>query len=152
MHHTKPRQGHDRMSCLVAIPLIFFSCKPVRLVQDFDDTTERRLLQVQDKCSRFFVRMERQAGTVDASVAKYVDFYEDVRTDIDVLLARSRAITGSGTTMEQLDLLRREIDQLEDLHRKGFKSWEEVKPLHDGIEGTLVAMQKYQFTLKNRVK
>lgn len=151
-HNTNPK-GHGGSLCLmIAIPLILTSCRPLRFTQDFDDTTERRLLQIQERCARFFIRMERQAGTNDGSAAKYVDFYEDVRTDIEVLRARCRATEKSAITQEQLDLLRKEVDQLEILHRSGFHDFEELKPLKDGMETTLVSMQKYQLNLKNRVK
>ena len=87
--------------------------------------------------------MEKVAGTPDGNVARYSDFYEDVRTEVDVLKARNRAIPKSGTTQEQLELLRHAIDQLESLHGSGFHDYNEVVPLKSGLEGTLVAMQKY---------
>ena len=153
MHHTKPPKGHGHASCLVLIiPILLVSCRPLRFTQDYDDTSERKIVQLQEKVSRFFVRMEKMAGTPEGSVVKYADFYEDVRTEIDVLRARNRAIPMSGTTEEQLELLRQEIDQLETLHGTGFHAYEELVPLKNGLEGTLVAMQKYQFTLKNRMK
>ena len=151
-HNTHPKRQGYHLCLLIAIPFLFHSCRPLRFSQDYDDVTERRLLQIQEKCSRFFVRLERQAGSPEGSSAKYLDFYEDVRTDIDVLQARNRAIEQSGVTRDQLDILRKEIDQLEQLHMAGFHDFEEVKPLREGLEGTLVSMQKYQFTLKNRIK
>lgn len=153
MHHNKHPRMRACTACLViAIPLFLVSCRPLRFTQDFDDTTERRLLQIQEKCSRFFIRMERQAGTPDASIVKYADFYEDVRVDIDLLRARNLALERTEVTQEQLDLLRQEIDQLEELHSYGFQDKKELKPLREGLEGTLVALQKYQLTLKNRIK
>ena len=109
-------------------------------------------MQIQEKCSRLFVRLEKQAGSPEGSAVKYVDFYEDVRTDIDVLRMRSRAMEKSEIARQQLDILRRELDQLDSLHRIGFHDFDEVRPLRDGVEGTLVSMQKYQFILKNRIK
>ena len=153
MHHTTPRTGHGHASCLIiAIPLLLGSCSPLRFTQDYDDTSERKIAQLQEKFSRFFVRMERSAGTPEGNLVKYQDFYEDVRTEIDVLQARNRAIPKSGTTEEQLELLHKEVDQLEMLHRNGFRGYEELLPLKNGLQGTLIAMQKYQFTLKSRVK
>jgi len=153
MHHTNPPKGHGYTSCLIiVIPLLLMSCSPLRFTQEFDETSERKIVSIQEKVSRFFVRMERMAGTPEGNYVKYNDFYEDVRTEIDVLQARNRAIPMSGTTQEQLDLLRQEVDQLEALHRSGFHGTDEIAPLKSGLEGTLVAMQKYQFTLKNRMK
>jgi hypothetical protein len=151
MHHTKHPNGLGYLACL-ALTMLLISCRPLRLAQDFDEISERRIVSLQEKFSRFFVRMEKYAGNPEASIVKYMDFYEDVRTDIDVLQARNRAIPMSSTTEEQLDLLLQEVDQLEVLHSKGFKAYEEVVPLRSGLEGTLISMQKYQFTLKNRVK
>ena len=153
MHHTKLRKGHGHASCLIfTIPILLVSCRPLRLAQDYDDTSERKIVQLQEKFSRFFVRMEKLAGTPEGGIAKYADFYEDVRTDIDVLQARNRAIPMSATTEGQLEVLHQEVEQLETLHKSGFHGYDEVVPLKSGLEGTLISMQKYQFTLKNRVK
>jgi hypothetical protein len=126
------------------------SCKPVRLVQASDDVTERRLVSMQEKFCRFFIRMERQWDRPEGNLSRYADFYEDLRTDVDVLRTRSRAMVKTDIVQQQLDLLGSQIDELETIHKAGFHSATEIGVLKSAMEETMVSMFKFQFTQKNR--
>jgi hypothetical protein len=157
MPHTKKRRLPGRPSRRFVFFSIFLSvmvcsCRPFRLVQSADDVTERRLISLQEKFSRFFIRLERQVGKPESSLVKYTDFYEDIRTDLAVLQIRNRALDKSEIVRDQLDLLDKEVGELESLHGGGFQDVREVWVLRETIEETMVAMFKWQFTLKNRWK
>jgi hypothetical protein len=136
------------------IPLLFFlsSCSSVRLIQEYDETTDRKVTQLQEKFARFFVRMQKQMGQADGRFDHYEGFYEDVHTELNVLEVRNRAIPKSELTEEQLGLLEDQVLRLEKLHQLGFTDYRELVPVKSAMESSFAALIKFQIALKNRIK
>ncbi len=102
--------------------------------------------------ARFFVKMERQIGLPESKYEKYIDFYDDVKTDLSVLEVRSRAIPKSEIVQQQLKLVQSQISNLEKLHKLGFNSYEELTPIRNALDNSFAAMIQLQMSLKSRIK
>ena len=140
---------------LFILPFLFLllpACTNVRLIQEYDETTDHKITLLQERFARFFIRMEKQVGQPESAYAKYEGFYEDVKTEINVLEVRNRAIPKSQITQEQLGLLEKEVSQLEKLHQLGFTSYEELVPVKNAVESSFAAILQYQLALKHRIK
>jgi hypothetical protein len=135
-----------------ALTLWFVSCTSVRLIQDYDEITDNRITALQEKTSRFFVKMERHFMEPQAVYEKNMEFYEEVKVDLNVLEVRNRAMPKSDLTVQQLQSVQKQFDSLEKLHKLGIKSYEELVPARQAIESSFSAMMQLQMSLKNRVK
>ncbi|MGL6269072.1 MAG: hypothetical protein ACRC2O_14160 [Chitinophagaceae bacterium] len=136
----------------IVLFLSLYSCSSVRLIQEYDEITDHKLTSVQEKIARFFVKMERQIGMPESKYEKYIDFYDDVKTDLSVLEVRSRAIPKSEIVQQQLKLVQSQISNLEKLHKLGFNSYEELNPIRNALDNSFAAMIQLQMSLKNRIK
>jgi len=126
------------------------SCVGVRLIQEYDSVSDNKLTSLQEKTTKFFVKAERQFGLPESVYNKHIDFYDDVKSDINVLLVRSRAIQKTRITQDQLVLLLEQIKGLEQLHKLGFKTPEELTVIQSAIDNSFTAILQFQLALKQR--
>ena len=103
---------------LIFLSFLFFSCSGIRLIQEYDSISDNKINSLQEKTSRFFVKAERQIDQSQFTYDSYINFYDDVKTDINVLLVRSRAIQKTDIIQKQLNSLLIQINTLEELHKK----------------------------------
>ena len=150
MHHAT-NHPWDRF-ILFCLLIFSISCSQVRLIQEYDEVTDRQITSMQEKFARFFVKMRKQAGMPEGNYVKYESFYDDVRTQLNVLEVRNRAIPRTDITNDIISSLAKEVDLLENLHRMGFTTYDEVIPVKYAMESSFAAMLKFQLALKSRIK
>ena len=139
-----------RIFFILLLSLNLNSCVGVRLIQEYDSVSDNKINALQEKTSKFFVKADRQFGLPEFSYQKQVDFYDDIQTDINVLLVRSRAIQKTRISQEQLSALLIQFKSLEELHKKGFKTREELYIIQSALENSFTAILQLQLSLKNR--
>lgn len=148
-----PQVFHRQLTLLFFLSsLLLQQCSTVRLIQEYDEVTDRKITSLQEKTSKFFVQMERHIGKPEAAYENFIPFYDDVKTDINVLQVRTKAIPKSDITQQQLTSLLSQMGNLEKLHRLGFNSFEELVPAKNAIEQSFAAILQLQMALKNRIK
>ena len=139
-----------RTLSFLILSLLFSSCVGVRLIQEYDAVSNNKINVIQERTSKFFVKAERQFALPEFSYQKQVDFYDDIKTDINVLLVRSRAIQKTRISQEQLKALLIQYTFLEELHKQGFKSREELLLIQTALDNSFTAILQFQMSLKNR--
>jgi hypothetical protein len=145
--------GKRNLFFIATVLFIFLhSCTSVRLIQEYDEITDQKLTALQEKMARFFVKMERQIGFPESNYEKYIDFYDDVKTELSVLEVRSRAIPKSDIVQQQLKSVQSQVTNLEKLHKLGFNSYEELIPIRNALENSFAAIIQLQMSLKSRIK
>ena len=132
--------------------LCLYGCSSVRLIQEYDEITDQKLTSLQEKMARFFVKMERQVGLPESNYEKYIDFYDDVKTELSVLEVRSRAIPKSEIVQQQLKSVQSQVSNLEKLQKLGFNSYEELTPIRNALDNSFAAIIQLQMSLKSRIK
>lgn len=137
---------------MFAMAFLLQQCTSVRLIQEYDQITDEKVTALQEKVARFFVGMERNIGKPEAAYENYVNFYDEVKTDLNVLQVRSKAIPKSEITQQQIESVQSQMSNLEKLHKLGFNSYEELVPAKNAIEQSFAAIIQLQMALKNRVK
>jgi hypothetical protein len=145
--------GKRKLFSIATVLFIFlYSCSSVRLIQEYDEITDQKLTALQEKLARFFVKMERQIGFPESNHEKYIDFYDDVKTELSVLEVRSRAIPKSDIVQQQLKSVQSQVSYLEKLHKLGFNSYEELIPIRNALDNSFTAIIQLQMSLKSRIK
>jgi hypothetical protein len=131
--------------------LVFFiSCSEIRLIQEYDPVADNKINSLQEKTSRFFIKMERSVTLPENKYEKYIDFYDDLKSDIHVLEVRTKAIDKSAIVQQQLAALLNQVKGMEELHKKGFKTKEEILLIQSAIDDSYTAILKLQYALKNK--
>lgn len=145
--------GNRNLFSVAGILFIFlYSCSSVRLIQEYDEITDQKLTALQEKMARFFVKMDRQIGFPESKYENYIDFYDDVKTELSVLEVRSRAIPKSDIVQQQLKSVQSQVTNLEKLHKLGFNSYEELIPIRNALDNSFAAIIQLQMSLKSRIK
>ncbi len=127
-----------------------FSCAEVKLIQEYDTVSNNKINMIYEKSTKFFVKLKRNIGLPESKYEKYIDFYDDVKSDIHILETRTKAIEKSQIVQKQSNALDIQIQSLEQLHKKGFTSKEEIELIQSAFDQTIASMLKLQVALKNK--
>jgi hypothetical protein len=127
-----------------------FSCAEVKLIQEYDTVSNNKINMIYEKSTKFFVKLKRNLGLPESKYEKYIDFYDDVKSDIHILETRTKAIEKSQIVQKQINALDIQIQSLEQLHKKGFTSKEEIELIQSAFDQTIASMLKLQVALKNK--
>ncbi len=127
-----------------------FSCAEVKLIQEYDTLSNNKINVIYEKSTKFFVKLKRNIGLPESKYEKYIDFYDDVKSDIHILETRTKAIEKSQIVQKQINALDIQIQSLEQLHKKGFTSKEEIELIQSAFDQTIASMLKLQVALKNK--
>lgn len=127
-----------------------FSCAEVKLIQEYDTVSNNKINVIYEKSTKFFVKLKRNIGLPESKYEKYIDFYDDVKSDIHILETRTKAIEKSQIVQKQINALDIQIQSMEQLHKKGFTSKEEIELIQSAFDQTIASMLKLQVALKNK--
>lgn len=128
--------------------LLVTSCSSIRLISDYDEITDKAVTALQEKVSRFFVKVDSQIGTDSAKYDNYKAFYQDVKVDLNTLKIRADAIDKNTIVQNQIAELTNMTDKLEQLHKIGFATVDQLKPLRQPFNSAFTAIIKLQLGLK----
>lgn len=130
--------------------IFFFSCSEIRLIQEYDVVSENKINSLQEKTSRFFIKINRTFGLPENKYEKFIDFYDDLKSDIHILEIRTRSIEKTNITQQQITSLLTQVNSLESLHKIGFKNREEIQLVESAFDNTFTAILQLQHALKNK--
>lgn len=128
------------------------SCAPVRLIGNYDQTTDQTVTALQQKVSMAFVKLQSEAGTQQANYQNYKQFYEAAKVDLNTLKIRASAIDDNKIVQQQIQELTTMVDNLERLHKIGLTNYELVKPLKQPFDSAFSGIIKLQLALKRGEK
>lgn len=134
------------------LSILISSCTSVRLISEYDEITDKAVTALQEKVSRFFVKIESEVGTDQAEYENYKQFYQDTKVDLKTLKVRADAIDKNNIVQDQIAELTKMIDNLERLHKAGFASVELIEPLEQPFNSAFTAIIKLQLGLKRGEK
>lgn len=141
------------MSLIIPVIVIFVitGCS-IKLISDYDEATDKAVTQLQRKVDGFLVDIQRKAGAPGAEYVKNVQFYDEARVDVDAIRVRAQAIPKNDITVEQIKLVQDSLDKLEQLHKLGFFSPEEIAPLRSAFDISFTAILKLELAKKRGEK
>jgi hypothetical protein len=105
------------LAVLLVLSLVLSAC-PVRLVSDYDPVLDRTATKLQTQIDTFLVKMQAAAGTPAGEYGRNQAFYEDMVGALRALHSRAEVMPENGITMQQIELLQANLDNLRRLHEQ----------------------------------
>jgi hypothetical protein len=125
---------------LLCIAVTTLACAP-RLISDYDEVTDRSATELQKKVEGFIHQMVARAGTPNGTYTANTAFYDEARTDVSALRVRANAFDKNSLTVEQINLIQNNLDNLERLHQLGGQ-----RGLRKEVADPALALLNSQFT------
>ena len=123
-------------------------CSSIRLISDYDETTDNLTTEIQQKISQVFVKIERNIGTSKAEYSNFIDQYDDIRVLVNTIEVRANSIDKNKIVQDQVKEIISMLDNLEKLHMLKFNGLKELTSLKDGFNRAFSAIIKLQTGLK----
>ncbi len=111
---------HLAVRTFVLCLLLASSGCTVKLIANYDESTDRAVTTLQRKLATFFVDVESKLGTPDEAHENYIDTYKELRVDISAIKLRVSALPKNKITEDQIEALENNMTLLETLHQTGF--------------------------------
>ena len=103
---------------------------------------------LQERVERLFVKIESNIGEPAGSYEKLKPMYEEIRVGIGALDVRVSAKTKNEKTIEQIELLRKNIDALEEIHKEGIQHKDVVSTLRKQFKTAFVTILTLELAKK----
>lgn len=136
------------LSFFLVCTLTILSGCSVKLISSYDETTDKAVTALQKKVEIFFVTVESQEGLPECEYKNHKKFYEEVKVDISAIEVRARAIPDNEITIEQVELLKGSLTNLELLHKISCLSKDQIEPLRIAFNSSFTAILKLEFAKK----
>ncbi|MDR6527208.1 hypothetical protein J2787_002600 [Chryseobacterium rhizosphaerae] len=144
---------NKRISILMSFLLVILtSCTSIKLISDYDELTDKKIVALQEKVTGFVVKIRDEIGTDKAKYVNYKPFYQEVKVDLETLKIRTNAIDNNKIVQDQVATLAQYIDNLEKVHKLGFNDVSEVDLINSQCNTIFTALTKLQLGLKRGEK
>ncbi|WP_333596928.1 hypothetical protein [Chryseobacterium flavum] len=144
---------NKRVSVLMSFLLVILtSCTSIKLISDYDEVTDRKIVTLQEKVTGFVVKIRDEIGTDQAKYVNYKSFYQDVKVDLETLKIRTNAIDNNKIVQDQVSELSNYIDNLEKVHKLGFTHVSEIDLINSQCNTIFTSLTKLQLALKRGEK
>jgi hypothetical protein len=141
-----------KVACLLALaPLVLSLACTLRLIGEYDEVIDRCLTEFQQKTEAFLSRLELAQGTPQAAFDKNTDFYTEAAAAINTMRVRANAQPKKEILVEQLDLLKKSLEDLKNLHQLAGPNGLTQGPIEDtrsAMETHIESILKLELALK----
>ena len=149
MPHGMPTfTPYNFVTGLFLVLLLGLSACTVKLVSSYDEATDRAVTQLQRQVETFLVDLGAKQGSQKCAYDNHKAFYREVKVDVSALRVRAAAIAQNELTVEQLRLLDDSLNKLEQLHKIGCPSTEQLNALRTAFNSSFTAILKLELAKK----
>lgn len=152
MKKANTQFSHSFLYFITTVLIFAVTGCSVKFVADYDEVTDKSVTELQREVEGFLVDIQRKVGTDRAAYSNHSEFYDEVRVDLSAISVRAAAREKNEITIEQLDLIQKNLDNLEKLHELGFSSAEEIEPLRKAFNASFTAILKFELAKKRGEK
>lgn len=142
--YMKSLFGLSLLLCLVGL----HSCSTVRLINDYDEITDKTINSLQEDVSRLLVSIETHLGTDQAKYEHYAKNYEDMKVKLKILETRVAILDKNRIISGQVAELKTILSNVEKLHRIGFTNIDQLKLLDSQMTTLFSSLIRFQVALK----
>lgn len=132
------------------LTLVMSGCT-VKFISDYDEVTDKSATALHKKVETFLIKMEHTAGTSAGEYVNNKDFYDETQVALRAMRIRAKAIPKNQLTVEHIDLLEKNVDELRNLHeRRGRRGLPKtlVDPIRTAIGAQFTAIIKLELAKK----
>jgi hypothetical protein len=137
----------DTIRAWILLLLLSMSGCTIRLISDYDENTDKEIVDVDRKIESLFLSLEKSAGTNEGEYSRFENAYKDIRVGLNVLKARAVSREKNDIQVQQIDLLLGSLKNMEDLH-KGNLTKEQLPPLKTAFIVSIQAILKLEIAKK----
>lgn len=98
-----------RLSFVGAALLMLAACTSVRLISDYDEVTDQKLMSIQQKTDDFIVALSKVTQSADGAFARHAAFYDDIDRDLRQLEFRVQSIPNNTKTQALVADIRKAV-------------------------------------------
>lgn len=133
--------------CWIAVYLLMFvglaGCT-VKLISDYDETTDRAVSALQRKTESHLVTLENVENLPDCVYDKHKQFYDEAKIDVSAITVRAAAIPKNDITTKETQLLLSSLENLEKLHKISCLSKDQIALLRSHFNTSYTAILKLE--------
>jgi hypothetical protein len=130
---------------LLIIPLV--GCQ-IKLIADYDEKTDKAVTALHRGTETFLIQAQQNIGSPKWDYENKKDFYNKTKVDISVIEVRARALPKNEITIKQLNLLSKNFEALESLHKGGKLSIPVIENLRGSFNSAFTAILKLEMAKK----
>jgi len=140
----------NRKLSILILGLFFFlnSGCTVKLISTYDEKTDIAVSDLQKRMETFFLTLESQEGLPECAYEYHAVFYRDAKVSVSAIEVRAKAIPDNEITVQQIELLRENIDLLEQLHKMSCLTKDQIEPLRINFNSGFTAILKLELAKK----
>lgn len=116
----------------------------VKLISDYDETTDRAVSALQRKTESHLVTLENVENLPDCVYDKHKQFYDDAKIDVSAITVRAAAIPKNNITTKETQLLLDSLEKLERLHKISCLSKDQIALLRSHFNTSYTAILKLE--------
>lgn len=130
----------------------------IRLVSEYDEATDKAVTALQRSVTSLLLDIDRSLSRPEeSSYERFADRYASLRVDLSALRLRVDALPDNSITQQQVLLLSKNIDNLEELHRLGFAEGREsmrtvIRIVQKDFDTALGAILKLELAKRRGMK
>lgn len=128
---------------LGALLLVLNGCA-VKLVSDYDETTDRAVSALQRKTAGHLLGLATLANTTGCTYDKHKEFYEEAKTDVSAIEVRTAALANNELETQQVQLLGSSLDSLEQLHQISCLTPDQIKLLMTQLNVQFTSILRFE--------
>lgn len=145
---SMPGPGWLQILPVLLVALTILSGCTIKLVSDYDENTDKAVTQLQKDLETFFVTVASQTGKPACQYDNHKKFYQDSAVAISAIEVRAKALDKNEITVEQVGLLKDSLNSLEQLHKLGCFTGNQVANLRDSFNTSITAILKLELAKK----
>jgi len=129
------------LAYLIFFIIIGVSGCTVKLISDYDEFTDQAVTNLHRKVEGLFINLKAHLNDPAWTYENKKEFYTEIRVDLEVIKLRNSIREKNKITNDQLDLLSKSINDLEQLHKAGsFTAKEVVDSAQAGFNSSFKAI------------
>ena len=136
---------------ILTISLFVASCT-VKFIADYDEVTDQLVTEVHKQMEWFFLDVGTKIGTPEADYENYINFYNEIKVDISTLKLRASSFEKNEITLQQIDLLSKNLNLMEELHKTGLTDFSLVEEPRRDFNIALGSILKLELAKKRGEK
>ena len=120
----------------------------LKLISSYDEKTDVAVTELHKRTETFFLTLESQEGLPECEYKYHSGYYKDAKVSVSAIEVRARAIPNNDVTVDQIVLLKENIYLLEELHKSGCLTREQIEPLRINFNTGFTAILKLELAKK----